>query len=57
MQELLHVIGICADHSSHPDVMDFILFSTDQVSNNTNYFRYFLLSFKIKVKKIIEAIF
>lgn len=57
MQEILHVIGLCVDHSSHPDAIDFIVMTTDQVSNSTNYFKYFLCSFKIKVKKLIETIF
>ena len=50
MHEVLHLIGLCPDNLSHPDIMDFIF---------TNYFpdawyfqKNFLSLIKLKVRKI-----
>ena len=33
MHEILHVIGLCPDNMTHPDLLDFILVQRDEFVN------------------------
>ena len=37
MHEILHIIGICADASAHPDLIDFIMVNYHNIHSTINY--------------------